>query len=132
MQNCRWEGTFQRLLIMPGPGLVRGNTFTRTGGPAMSLIGIQESLIERNHIDSPVRASVIAKRQDEMRRRAIVMKHSRSVTVKANTLHVPENYTQPDAVSGSRVLGLEATKEITLDGEKVPDAPALTKPRSKK
>jgi hypothetical protein len=30
------------------------------------------------------------------------------------------------------VLGLEATKEITLDGEKRPDVPALTKPQSKK
>ncbi len=46
------------------------------------------------------------------------------MTVKANTLHDPENHTQADAISGSRVLGLEATKEITLDGEKLPDAPA--------
>jgi hypothetical protein len=200
VQNCRWEDNFQRLLIMSGPGLVRGctftrmgsnislntgmglvggipsditiadnvfidvsprphhpaidarahnaqgqdgappierlhiigNTFTRTGGPAMSLIGIQDSLIERNHIDSPVRASVIAKPQDETDRQAIMLKHGRAVTVKANTLHDPENHTQPDAISGSRVLGLEATKEITLDGEKRPDVPALTKPQSKK
>jgi hypothetical protein len=58
--------------------------------------------------------------------------HSRRVTVKANTLHDPENHTQPDAASGSRVLGLEATKEITLDGEKLPNVSPLTKPRSKK
>ena len=161
VQNCRWEDNFQRLLIMSGPGLVRGctftrmgsnislnagmglvggipsdititdNTFTRSGGPAMNLIGIQDSRIENNVIDSPVRASVVAKPQDETDRQAIMLKHSRSVTVKANTLHDPENHTQPDTVSGSRVLGLEATKEITLDGEKVPDAPALTKARSK-
>lgn len=200
VQNCRWEDNFQRLLIMSGPGLVRGctftrmgsnislntgmglvggipsditiadnvfldvstrphhpaidahahnaqggagtpaiqrlritgNTFTRTGGPAMRLIGIQDSLIERNHIDSPVRASIIAKPQDETDLQAIMLTHSRDVTVKANTLNDPENHTQRDAVSGSRVLGLEATKEITLDGQKVPDAPPLTKPRSKK
>jgi hypothetical protein len=200
VQNCRWEDNFQRLLIMSGPGLVRGctftrmgsnislntgmglvggipsditltdntfidvssrphqpaieahahnaqggfgtppierliitgNTFTRSGGPAMSLIGIQDSRIERNHIDSPVRASVIAKPQEQTDRQAIVLKHSQGVTVKANTLHDPENHTQPDAVSGSRLLGLEATKEITLDGQKLPDAAALTKPRSKK
>jgi hypothetical protein len=200
VQNCRWEDNFQRLLIMSGPGLVRGctftrmgsnislntgmglvggipsditiavntfidvsprphhpaidarahnaqgqdgvppierlritgNTFTRTGGPAMSLIGIHNSLIERNHIDSPVRASVIAKPQEETDRQAIVLKHSRAVNVKANTLHDPENHTQSDAVSGSRVLGLEATKENTLDGQKLTDAPPLMKPRSKK
>jgi hypothetical protein len=111
---------------------ITGNTFTRTGGPAMRLIGIQDSLIERNHIDSPVRASVIAKPQEETDRQAIMLTHSRSVIVKANTLHDPENHTQPDAISGSRVLGLEATKEITMDGEKLSDAPALTKPRSQK
>ncbi|MFM2142712.1 MAG: hypothetical protein RLZZ476_1256, partial [Verrucomicrobiota bacterium] len=197
VQNCRWEDNFQRLLIMSGPGLVRGctftrmgsnislntgmglvggipsditiadnvfldvstrphhpaieahahnaqggagtpaierlritgNTFTRSGGPAMRLIGLQDSLIERNHIDSPVRASVIAKPQEETDRQAIMLTHSRGVTVKANTLHDPENHTKPDAVSGSRVLGLEATKEITLDGEKVPDVPARAKTR---
>jgi hypothetical protein len=111
---------------------ITGNTFTRPGGPAMRLIGIQDSLIERNHIDSPVRASIIAKPQDETDHHAIMLTHSRDVTVKANTLNDPENHTQPDTTSGSRVLGLEATKEITLDGEKVPDAPPLTKPRSKK
>jgi hypothetical protein len=98
----------------------------------MSLIGIRDSLIERNHIDSPVRASVIAKPQEETDRQAIMLKHSRSLTVKASTLHDPENHTQPDAISGSRVLGLEATKEITLDGEKLPDVLAIKKPRSQK
>ena len=111
---------------------ITGNTFTRSGGPAMRLIGIEDSLIERNHIDSPVRASVVARPQDETDRQAIVLKNSQGVTLKANTLHDPENHTLPDAVSGSRMVGLEVTKEITLDGQKLPDAPALTKPRSKK
>lgn len=192
VRNCRWEDNFQRLLIMSGPGLVRGciftrmgsnislntgmglvggipsditiednvfvdvstrphhpavdahahnaqggagipaierlritgNTFTRSGGPAMRLIGIEDSLIERNHIDSPVRASVIAKPTEETDRHAIVLEHCRGVTVKANKLHDPEDHTQADAVSGSRLLGLDATREITLDGEKLPDAPA--------
>ncbi len=199
VQNCRWEDNFQRLLIMSGPGLVRGctfirmgsnislntgmglvggipsditiadnvftdvstrphqpaieahahnaqggsgipaierlritgNTFTRSGGPAMRLIGLQDSLIERNVIDSPVRASIIAKPQDETDRQAIMLTHSRGVTVKANTLNDPENHTQRDAVSGSLVLGLEATKEITLDGRKLPDVPARAKTRGK-
>ena len=54
------------------------------------------------------------------------------MTLKANTLTDPENHTQPDATSKSRDLGLDATKEITLDDEKLPDAPARSTKRSKK
>jgi len=32
VQNCLWEDNFQRLLVMAGPGTVRGNTFARWGG----------------------------------------------------------------------------------------------------
>jgi hypothetical protein len=44
VQNCRWEDGFQRLLIMSGPGIVRGCTFTRWGGnislnTGMGLVG---------------------------------------------------------------------------------------------
>jgi hypothetical protein len=200
VQNCRWEDNFQRLLIMSGPGLVRGctftrmgsnislntgmglvggipsdititdntfidvssrphnaaidahahnaqggsgtppiehliitgNTITRSGGPAMNLIGIQDSRIENNVIESPVRATLLARPNDETDRQAIFLRHSSRVTVKGNTLTDPENHTQPDATSGSRVLGLDATKDITLDGQKLPDAPARAKPRSRK
>jgi hypothetical protein len=192
IQNCLWEDNFQRLLIMSGPGTVRGctftrmgsnialntgmglvggipsditiadntlldisprphhpaidarahnargqdgvppierlritgNTFTRSGGPAMRLIGIQDAHIKRNRIESPVRASIIAKPKEETDRQAIVLKHSRGVSVKDNRLHDPENHTQADAVSGSRMLGNEATTELQLDGETLPEAPA--------
>jgi hypothetical protein len=199
VQNCRWEDNFQRLLIMSGPGLVRGctftrmgsnislntgmglvggipsditstdntfidvssrphnaaidahahnaqggfgtppierliitgNTITRSGGPAMNLIGIQDSRIENNVIDSPVRATLLARPNDETDRQAILLRHSTRVTVKGNTLTDSDNHTQPDATSKSRVLGLEATKEIRLDGDKLPDAPARVKPKRK-
>ncbi len=189
VQNCRWEDNFQRLLIMSGPGTVRGctftrmgsnislntgmglvggipsditianntfidvsprphhpaiearghnaqgqdgvppierlqitgNTFTRTGGPAMRLVGIQDSRIEGNHIDSPVRATVIAKPQETTDRQGIVLKHSRRVNLKANTLQDPENHTRPDDRSGSHMVGLEATKDIVQDELKLPD-----------
>jgi hypothetical protein len=197
VQNCRWEDNFQRLLIMSGPGLVRGctftrmgsnislntgmglvggipsditltdntfidvssrphqpaieahahnaqggfgtppierliitgNTITRSGGPAMNLIGIQDSRIENNVINSPVRATLLTRPNDEAVRQAILLSHSNRVTVKGNTLTDPENHTQPDATSGSRLLGLDATKEITLDGEKLRAAPARAKPK---
>ena len=191
VQNCRWEDNFQRLLIMSGPGTVRGcaftrmgsnislntgmglvggipsditiadniftdvnprphgatidarahnaqgqdgvppierliitgNTFTRSGGPSMNLIGIQDSLIERNHIDSPVRATVIARPKDEADRQAIMLRQSTGVDLKSNTLTDPEKHTQSDANSKRELLGLEATKEITLDGQRLQDAP---------
>ena len=191
VQNCRWEDNFQRLLIMSGPGLVRGctftrmgsnislntgmglvggipsdititdntfldvssrphqpaieahahnaqggagippierlvitgNTITRSGGPAMRLIGIRDSRIEDNVIDSPVRATIIARPNDESERQAILLRHCTRVALKSNRLIDPENHTKPDAVSRSRVLGLEATKDITLDGHKLEDSP---------
>jgi hypothetical protein len=199
LQNFRWEDNFQRLLIMSGPGLVRGctftrmgsnislntgmrlvggipsdititdnrfidvssrphqpaieahahnaqggfgtppierliitgNTITRSGGPAMNLIGLQDSRIENNVIDCPVRATLLARPNDEADRQAIFLRHSTRVTVKGNTLTDPENHTQPDATSNSRVVGLDATKEITLDGETLPDVPAHLKPKRK-
>jgi hypothetical protein len=44
VQNCRWEDNFQRLLIMAGPGTVRGCTFARMGSSislntGMGLVG---------------------------------------------------------------------------------------------
>lgn len=44
IQNCTWEDSFQRLLIMSGPGIVRGNTFARWGSniilnTGMGLVG---------------------------------------------------------------------------------------------
>jgi hypothetical protein len=191
VQNCRWEDNFQRLLIMSGPGLVRGctftrmgsnislntgmglvggipsditiadntfidvnprphgatiearahnaqgkdgippierliitgNTFTRSGGPAMNLIGLKESRIENNRIDSPVRATVIARPNDEADRQAIMLRQSTGVELKSNTLTDPEKYAQPDGISKSTLLGLDGTKDITLDRKQLSDAP---------
>ena len=191
VQNCRWEDNFQRLLIMSGPGTVRGctftrmgsnislntgmglvggipsditiadntftdvnprphgatidarahnaqgqdgippierlvitgNTFTRSGGPAMNLIGIKESRIENNRIDTPVRATVIARPRDETDRQAIMLLQSTGVEVKGNTFTDSEKHTQPDPVSKTELLGLVGTKDITLDGKRLQDAP---------
>jgi hypothetical protein len=191
VQNCRWEDNFQRLLIMAGPGTVRGctfirmgsqislntgmglvggipsditiadNTFTdvsprphsaaidarahnaqgqdgippierlvitgnrfvRTGGPALRLVGIKDSRIENNHLESPVRATVIARPGDEIERQAILLRDSTAVTVKGNTLSDAGPYTQPDAISQSPLLGLNGTTDITLEGKRLPDAP---------
>ena len=93
------------------------------GGPAMNLIGIKDCRIESNRIESPVRATVIARPADETDRQAILLRHSSGVAVKGNTLNDPENHTQPDANSQSPMLGLDGTKDITLDGKRLQDAP---------
>ncbi len=191
VQNCRWEDNFQRLLIMSGPGIVRGctftrmggsislntgmglvggipnditiadntfmdvnprphgaaidayahnaqgqagvppierlfitgNTFSRSGGPAMNLTGIKKSHIESNHFESPVRATVMARPADVIDRQAIMLHHSTAVEVKGNTLSDLEQHAKPDASSQSPMLGLEGTKDITLDGRRLPDVP---------
>ncbi len=190
VQNCRWEDSFQRLLIMSGPGAVRGctfirmgsnislntgmglvggipsditiadntfidvssrphgsainahahnalgqdgvppierlvitgNTFIRSGGPVMELTGIKKSHIEGNRFESPVRATAIARPEGEIVRQAVLLRHSGGVAVKGNMLNDPERHTRLDANSESTLLGLEETKDITLDGKHLPDA----------
>ncbi len=191
VQNCRWEDNFQRLLIMSGPGTVRGctflrmgsnlslntgmgmvggipsditirdntfvdvnprphgavidayahnaqgrkgvppierlvitgNTFVRSGGPAMNLIGVKDSRIEGNRIDTRVRATVIARPEAQTNRQAIVLRASSGVSVKDNTLTDPEAHTQADPLSGSKLLGVDAVQAVTLDGRRLEDAP---------
>ena len=195
VQNCRWEDNFQRLLIMSGPGTVRGctftrmgsnisfntgmglvggipshitiadnhfidvnprphgtaiearahdsqgrdgvppmthliitgNTFTRSGGPAMSLIGIKDSRIENNRIESPHRATAIAKPDAETKRQAVLLRLSDGVELKGNTLDDPEGHTRPDAITKTGLLGVDRTKRITLDGKTLPAASATSR-----
>jgi hypothetical protein len=52
--------------------------------------------------------------------------------VKGNTLKDPEQHTQADASSKSPVLGLDRTKDVTLDGVRIQDTEKLnTKPQIK-
>ena len=191
VQNCRWEDNFQRLLIMSGPGTVRGctftrmgsnislntgmglvggipsditisdntfidvsprphhpaidarahnaqgqdgvppierlvitgNTFIRSGGPALNLVGIKDSRIEDNHIEAPLRATLTARPQVTSDRQAILLRASAGVKVVGNKLTDPTEAAQADSRSQSPLVGLEATRDITLDGTKLPDAP---------
>jgi hypothetical protein len=187
VQNCLWEDNFQRLLIMSGPGTVRGctfvrmgsnislntgmgvvggiprditiadnrfvdvsprphhaaidarahnaqgrdgvppmerlhitgNTIIRSGGPAMTLVGIQNSRIENNHIDSPVRATILARPADGAFRHAVLVHHSASVELQDNTLRDPHSDVQQDPNGAGNLVGLEAARNITVNGKKV-------------
>ncbi len=189
VQNCCFDDNFQRLLIMSGPGTVRGcsftrmgsnislntgmgivggipndirisnnsfievsprphsaaidahahnaqgldgtppierlsitgNKFLRSGGPAMNLVGLNDSRIENNLIESPVRATVLARPADGTHRQAIWLRRSNGVAVTGNELNDPEGHTVADDCSHSRLLGLDSTKGITLDGTRLPN-----------
>ena len=191
VQNCHWEDNFQRLLVMSGPGTVRGctftrmgsnislntgmglvggvpsditiadnvfidvsprphhpaidarahnaqgqdgvppierllitgNTFVRSGGPALHLVGLKDSRIEGNRIEAPLRATLTARPQDSADRQAILLRASTGVKVAGNKLTDPTQAAQADSRSQSPLVGLEATRDITLDGTKLPDAP---------
>jgi hypothetical protein len=191
VQNCRWEDSFQRLLIMSGPGTVRGctftrigsnislntgmglvggvpsdititdntfvdvnprpngstieayahnargqigvppierlqitgNTFLRSGGPAMNLMGIKDSRIESNQVESPLRAIDLAKSNDTCDYQSIMLRHCSAVTVTGNKLTDSEKHTQLHAISKSNLIGLENTTNIILDGQQLPDVP---------
>lgn len=184
VQNCRWEDNFQRLLIMSGPGTVRGCTFTRmganvslntgmglvggipsditidgnsfidvsprpnasviearahnaqgregvppierliithnsitrSGGPALSLAGVQGALVENNNFEAPVRATMIARPRDAAGRQAILLRNSSSVKINNNRLLDLDGQTLPDPLSQSSMLGLDGTEDIVLDG----------------
>jgi len=47
----------------------------------MHLIGLQDSRIEANIIDSPIRATLRARPTDETDRQAILLRHSTRVTL---------------------------------------------------
>jgi hypothetical protein len=103
--------------------VITGNTFVRSGGPALSLIGIKDGRIENNRIETPVRATLLARPTDAADRQAIMLRECDGMKVAGNTLKDPEGSTQPDPVSKSPLLGLESTRGVTLDGAKQPDAP---------
>jgi len=107
--------------------VLTGNTFTRSGGPAMKLTGILDARIENNVIHSPLRATVLARPKDQAERQAILLHQSSGVEVKGNTLDDAEQHTRADATSHSPLLGLDATMDITLDGKPLEDAPKRTR-----
>jgi hypothetical protein len=188
VQNCRWEDSFQRLLIMSGPGTVRGctfarwgsgiglntgmglvggipsditiagntfidvnsrphnspigarahnalghdgvppierlqiisNTFIRAGGPVINLTGVKGARIVGNHFDAPLRATILARPNDSAERQPIVLHRCASVEAASNVLLDPGSHALADPASGSALLGLKDSRDITLDGQQLP------------
>jgi hypothetical protein len=66
---------------------------------------------------------LIARPQDTADRQAILLRASTGVQVAGNKLTDPTQAAQADPRSQSPLVGLEATRDITLDGVKLPDVP---------
>jgi hypothetical protein len=111
--------------------VITDNHFLRSGGPAIHLAGIQDGRIEGNHIESAVHATCIARPSDKIVRQAVKLQGCRNFEVRSNTFADPGNDLQPDATSGTALLGLSGTAAIKLDQKPIADAAAFPRePRS--
>jgi hypothetical protein len=66
--------------------LIASNTFVRSGGPSINLVGINSARITGNRFDAPVRATLLARTNEPVERQAIVLRHSASTEVTSNVL----------------------------------------------
>ena len=66
--------------------VITDNTFIRSGGPALELVGTRHGRVERNRFESIGRAAGIARPADEAAPAAIVLRHSSNVVLSGNTL----------------------------------------------
>jgi hypothetical protein len=169
VQNCQWEDNFQRLLIMSGPGTVRGcsftrmgsnislntgmglvggipsditiadnrfedvnprphgatieafahnaqgregvppierlvitgNTFVRSGGSAMKLVGIKDSRIIGNRFESCIRATRLARPDDPAELQLIELRATAAVEVTKNGGYEQKDKIPPSSESGT-------------------------------
>jgi hypothetical protein len=111
--------------------VITGNTFVRSGGPALHLVGIRDATIENNRFESPVRASAVATPESPLDYQAVRLRHAIRVKLSGNGLFDAE-FTRPDPVSGSHLLGLQGSEQITFEGQTLqndPGTPPAPKPK---
>lgn len=191
VQNCDWEDNFQRLLIMSGPGIVRGCFFTRMGSnislntgmglvggipnditivdntfvdvnprpdgstieatahnaqgqigvppierlviknnlfvrsraAAIHFAGIKDSTIAQNRFESCVGATLLARPNEPAKWHVIELKASDSVDVSSNVMEEVAQELLPNGSRRSQLIGLDACRNITLDGQRIESAP---------
>jgi hypothetical protein len=191
VQNCRWTDNFQRLLIMSGPGTVRGCTFTRmgsgislntgmglvggipsditiadntfvdvnprpygatvdavahnargqegvppierlvlsgnsfirSGGPALRLVGIQHSRIFGNRFEACAEATRLARPGEPSELSCIELRAAISVEIDSNTHQAATEELRSSPVERGRMVRLESCRNITLDSRLMEDVP---------
>ena len=110
--------------------MIASNTFVRTGGPSINLIGVKGARIIGNRFGSPARATLLARPNEpsEHPSIAIVLRRSVSTEVTSNVIIEAGSYMLPDQASGSTLLGLYDCRDITFDGSLVNEVPSQDKP----
>ncbi len=139
VQNCRWEDSFQRLLIMSGPGTVRGCTFTRWGSgidlnTGMGLVGGVPSDITiagNTFIDvnpRPHGSAISARAHNALGQDGIPP--IERLVIESNTF--VRSGGPAIALTGirdARVAGNRGeSQDITLDGRRIPEVPKPIQP----
>jgi hypothetical protein len=102
--------------------VITNNSITRSGGPALSLVGVRDSKVENNDFETPVRATVLARPWEASGRQAVLLRSSSSVNIINNRMLDAEGRTLADPLSQSSMLGLDGTENIALDGVLLKDA----------
>ncbi len=95
-----------------------GNTFNNPGKSAISLNGATNCSILNNHIDNPIRYTALATSGPPNKKQAIILANCSRINVEGNRVSDPGNYTDPNSLTGSNVLGIDdKCKQIMLNGK---------------
>lgn len=80
--------------------VIADNTFIRSGGPALDLVGIRQGRVERNRFESVGHAAGVVRPAAEPKSDAIVLRHCSGVVLEGNTL---DGERLPDDAAGAGV-----------------------------
>ena len=104
--------------------VITGNTFVRPGEAAIALSRVTHGEISSNRFERVVEQTALARPAQPRHPQAIRLSRCADFRVQGNTLLDPSASTASDAVTGSKVLGLdEHSRDITLDGRLLKPAP---------
>ena len=99
---------------------ISNNRFVRPGEIAISLQNSSDDVVSNNTIVDPIAYTARATSPAAHRKQPILLNHCIGVRLNGNDVSDPGNYTEPDAVSGSSLLGIEdGCENIVLDGRRL-------------
>ena len=95
---------------------ISGNTFNNPSEAAISLDGVEDSVILNNHINDPIRCTALARPSQPHRQQAIILSDCDGINTGGNSVSDQGNYTAPDPFTSSNILGIdEKCKGIKLN-----------------
>ena len=84
------------------------NTFNHPGEAAIALSNVTSGVISGNRINNPIQYTALAKPGKPSRRQAIYLSRCTKISLFENTVRDPGNYAIPDAITGSKDVGLDS------------------------